>query len=481
MSGAAKTPDVSYLISSSAHRALEFRRYLGRLAQREHPSESPKLLIEAIEIVVDQVILNLIDLARVELCEPGRRSIEGQVRALSQALDQLAVYVEPAAISVEGDLPWGLVYPFEVFCRRMTPESRVVIYPHWQQGYAYREMLGPLRKILAGVPMGHDSGLLKGFPRHLAAVSYPAAHGVDILENAAWGHEIGHHLDTVFGVSDKILQTPISEPLEQSAVTLGMAVDSDGQRGDSAADDSMYLRLLELKFKCMQSWVGELVADVFSINAFGPASLFAFADIVPALCPLDKPSLSHPPPGLRMSAMLSELQHLGYDQLFNGQTDGAAGRVRAAVKGKLGVLGQHINRAPESFVDSDFYAPILGAVVSAIPLIAQGVREVTRLSWVCSADKIADDVFQLVDRLESHIPPCEVDVPDQLQARDTSLAAIVNAGWFCLIDQGLDRLPRSEKDASDLQVERDKLNRLVLKAIELSAARRYLLATSTER
>lgn len=415
------------------------------------------------------MLLRIVDQTLRELfaVPAGGAPSASEIVSLESVLDQVQQHADPVVRAAEGNLPWGLVYPLERLCRQISQESCVMLYPHWERGYSYFEALAPVRRLASSVPSAMEAAHLQGYPRYLALFSYPDAQSCDVLSNAAWGHEIGHHVDTVFHVSDRVFSVPIAA----------------GSRS-SAASDALpryaQLRHLPPYIKVFRCWVHELVADLFAVHIFGPAALFAFAQIVPTLDAGDVASRVIPPAWLRVTAMLEELDTLGYGALLTGAsgTAGAQGErtaaVKAAVASRLDVLRTTSGGLASRYVATAHTAPVLRGLLEALSEIRHEVRAVSRQAWACSAAEIAQDVFALVERLAHGVPPCEVAVPGQMTGRPVRLAAIVNAGWFYRIERGFDALPEGRREATAMRDAIADLNTLVLKGIELSVVKQQL-------
>jgi len=464
--------DVDYLASAAIHQALTLGDSLRELRAREYATQTPLILLDLLEGIVDDVRDQLLELTAGRPLEAARRM---ELRGLGQALDQVTELSEYVVRCADADVPWGLVYPLELFCRQLTPESRMIIYPAWRHGYTYGELMGTLYRIMRSVRELPEGEFLPGYPRFLAVFSFPPIQGPNILQNAAWGHEIGHHLDTVFNVSAEVLKAPAFVERAGGVLTAAQVEAPRAARAPQGQFDPNYERVSHLTpiVKILGGWVAELVADIFSVHVFGPASLFAFSEIPSALA-WSEPSWSHPPSWLRIAAMLDELRYLGYDALLDAaQSTAHRAAMCAAVGERLATLAQVAARGAVEPATGRFFASITGVFAGARGEMASHVRGVVR-DWACRAERIAGDVFELVERLDNVIPPCEVDLPGELVGRATTLAAIVNAGWFYRIWRSLDRAPRDGTEARELHAELARLNELVLKAIELSAAKRQL-------
>ena len=460
--------DVDYLASAAISQALTIGASLAALRDRSYATQTPLILLDVLVGIVDEVREQLLALTSASRLTAAQRT---ELSALHDALEQVGGFAKYVVRSADPDVPWSLVYPFEDFFRRLTPDSRVIIYPAWGHSYTYTELMGPLYVLMRGIRELPEGQPLPGHPRFLAALSFPPIQGPNILQNAAWGHEIAHHLDKVFGVSPRVLAGErfashrLADPLISAAAPDPVPV--AGAPRDESDPDYERAGQWESLLTVLVAWVRELVADIFSVHIFGPASLFAFSEVASTLAH-GRPSGTHPPSWLRVGVMLNELRYLGYDKMLSCPPPGAVGApVGAAVKDRLQILTEFAERGRAETVAGPQAARLTAMLLEAEGEIARHVRDRVQGEWSCHAQTIVDDVFHLVERLERWIPPCEVDEPGRPVGRATSLAAIVNAGWFYRIWRGLDDPPRTAARAQSRHQDLVQLNEIVLKAIEL--------------
>jgi hypothetical protein len=469
---------VEDITAASLQKGLTLQRALKKLLWAEYPAESSRMLAELLLTLSDNIVDRLLDLASRQR-DTSYGGEDDEVLVLGRAIAQLAGLAEPVARSSVGNVPWGIILPVEMLCRRISPESRVIIHPRWEYNYGYYEVMRPLKRMMGAVVGESTESLFKGYPAYFAVLSFPESEKSNVLQNAAWGHEIGHHLNVVFGISDRVLQNPILD-LSDVETAVRLVLEAGGEKGFLLPDrEQLHLSILEKAARAIAKWTKEWVADVLSVHLFGPASVFAFSDIVPIMHSLDQPSPEHPPARGRMAVMLDELKRLGFMDLVS---EPAAlpeeQETKSAVSAEFARLRELCQQEPTEGVDPQ-YLPALKASDTVIPLILEEVKKVTDKSWTCSAEMLRQEVFHLVERLMHEVPPCEIEGPASLTGTPASLAAIVNAGWFYRILKGRELAIRDEGSAVRWRKELDKLNELTLKAIELSDVRRQLSPRSS--
>ncbi len=372
----------------------------------------------------------------------------------------------------------GTGLPLELLCRKISRESRLLIYADPREGYAYWDAMADLRdlkRFLSDSPASTEFSCSED-PRFLAIFSIPSAESDVVLQDAAWSHEIGHHIDTVFHVSEAICESPLFDP--QRVSVGGSSHEPVGSAAQHVETHQGYREknaTYESWFGLLKNWVRELVADLFAVHVFGPASVFALSQVAPAPTVTNRVSDTHPPTWLRVGAMLDELDYLGYALVFRAESlDPQAEEVRAAVADRIKELRHILPRAPGQYEPCSSLVPVLENIIHALPTIAERVRQTSRDGWRCHAGDVARDVYALVARLACGLPPCEVDVAGHIVGRETSVAAIVNAGWFYRIWRDLDAAPVDVNQAHQQHVQLRRLGLLVLKAIELSAIKSQL-------
>lgn len=466
---------MKHLVASSIQKTLALKRSLENLKMTNYPSDSPLVLTELLLRLSDNILERLIHLSSEEQDTLDDMKTE-EVLVLGRAVAQLGRFAEPVARSSAGYIPGGLVFPVEMLCRQISPESRVIIYPHWAYNYTYYEAIALLTRIMNGIDSTPSEALFQGYPKYFAILAFPASEGLNILQNTVLGHEIGHHLNAVFGIVDRVMKQPILDAGDVEIAVEEVLRTSSEAGLPLEGQEQIRVAVLETVTRLTKNWVMELVADLFSVHVFGLASLFAFSDVVPVLYPLDQASPAHPPARFRMLAMSNELKWLGYEELFTGSSDTDIERqIKTSVFDELARIQDISRQNPDCYVEP-YYIPVLKASQTAVSLIAEEVRRVSMGRWVCSAKVLKRDVFKLVERLANGIPPCEVDDDDSLIGRPTHLAAIVNAGWFYNIWRRPELPPENAGEAKQRCSQLDQLNDLIVKAIELSDIRRQLLA-----
>lgn len=467
------TSSLARQISATIQEALSVQDELASVRERAQRPHSCLVLIDHLTTIVDRLIQNLFEALQ------GRHMAASQLPVLRRLLRKgVAPYLDIINRILDSRLSWGQVYPLELLCRKISRESRLLIYADPREGYAYWDAMADLRdlkRFLSDSPASTEFSCSED-PRFLAIFSIPSAESDVVLQDAAWSHEIGHHIDTVFHVSEAICESPLFDP--QRVSVGGSSHEPVGSAAQHVETHQGYREknaTYESWFGLLKNWVRELVADLFAVHVFGPASVFALSQVAPAPTVTNRVSDTHPPTWLRVGAMLDELDYLGYDLVFRAESlDPQAEEVRAAVADRIKELRHILPRAPGQYEPCSSLVPVLENIIHALPTIAERVRQTSRDGWRCHAGDVARDVYALVARLACGLPPCEVDVAGHIVGRETSVAAIVNAGWFYRIWRDLDAAPVDVSQAHQQHVQLRRLGLLVLKAIELSAIKSQL-------
>jgi len=346
---------MKYLIDSSIQMGLALQHTLEQLRMEEFPSDSPRVFGDLLLSLTNHILDRLLDLASEER-EPPPVIPQAEAALLARSLAQIAHSARPVAGSNSDFVPWAMVHPVEMLCREISPESRVIIFPRWTYNYGYYEAIAPLKRLMDGIATGTGEDFFKGRPQYYAVLSFPAVEGYHILQNAAWGHEIGHHADTVFSVSERVMREPL---IDQGDIDLEIAdllpAGPDREQILRSSGEVLRLQAMEKAAWLTRRWVRELVADIFSIHVFGPASLFAFASIVPVMHSLDQPDLEYPPARLRLQTMLREVRELEYDHIVDEEpTTETQQSVRSALASELARLQALADQEPSEQVKPEY-------------------------------------------------------------------------------------------------------------------------------
>ncbi|MGH9718316.1 MAG: hypothetical protein ACRD4R_16535 [Candidatus Acidiferrales bacterium] len=210
----------------------------------------------------------------------------------------------------------------------------------------------------------------------------------------------------------------------------------------------------------ISNWTQELCSDAFGIQLFGPAYYFSFIYFSLAFALLDEGSATHPPPRLRLKLMSQILGRLYPDSCFNHDVSAFLKYWEGQSK-KLVSRRDEIVRIALEGIDCE-------SVLDAIHIETENcISSDERYG----PKKYTEDVRELDPVLVHAIPPGERIVNGQFIP--TNLSSILNSGWNVQLSnlQGLASHLSSSEAASSYSL-RQKLQELLIKALEISETRR---------
>jgi dCTP deaminase len=511
---------------SAAYEALaSLRARLTEIGTGEFSSENPTILLNLLAEMVNSLETSLFwryaERARILAREdPGPKAerdlhrLELRVSAVVEAVARLTPiikFVDGARAQIN---PWGLVSQIERLCGCVADRSSVIVRPRWEYNYTYFP-IDTLLKLIVGKIEDFDLELhdalfsfFRTFPRFFA-LSFPPTQVDNVLQIAIWAHELGHFMDNLEGetrtgnvgvfVSDELMRnlTIIITPDERRQISdlffAGRDLDHPAVRQDF---DQVCERIILPIVQMVRGWSREIFADVFSIQLFGPAALFGFCDLALVLFPdLDAVSDSeHPPLRQRLSVLLTELERWSAGENW---TSYLPDREREAVEKQLASLRSRLELPRRerwlipglSGAETELLRIRTQIVERVVGEVADAVRDqMDRIVNTLSAKgcylRPADlkDVGRSVRLLEDSIPPTLQDPAaiDESFRAQLQLARCINAGWFYWLGRRQYPSEVSDRIYRQLKDDRDDLNRILLKSVELTEAQQWFFERRSE-
>jgi hypothetical protein len=278
-------------------------------------------------------------------------------------------------------------------------------------------------------------------------------------------HEIGHAMMPRIGL--RPVDSAVSA--ETSAIMARLAT-----LGVSNPTRSM-LFLQEV----LLSWIEEFAADAFAAFLTGPAALFSLSEFLQlarhhGICD------THPSNELRRSAMYREMA-AGTPSFCSVFEKHAGLKLTPAINSSLIVAAPSEAEIMQDMLDdghSQEESAVIAALHGSMEPIAQAtygsvrdylVKNVANLIYAPS--NYDNDLANHLPALLTAIPPIENGL-EIAQRSPCDFATILNVGWVVLLTK-LDQLMVRTKAADALRSEKvERLHDLLLKAVELSEARR---------
>ena len=459
-------------------RTFSLDRKLGKLRIGDFPSDAPRDFIGVLLQINLEIQKCLISLQRSignlkDVSSDERNQLEETIRGnairfshLISFLHELIQFIEESNIEY---IPQGIVYSIENLITKIQPNSKFMIYPQWRYNYEYIEIIKLLRRVMINIPSIEE--IIGSFAERFVILSFPSAEKDNVLLHCIFGHEIGHFIDEVQGISSDILKdVKIDEKLLEEVVTqVSKTKFKAEQHGREEITLNYFIEEEKLKAdfreditKQLGRWIEELISDALAIHLFGPSYFFAFTEFILTQQDLDKSSKDHPSPRIRISLLLDELKERGYYNVFDKKTTHEIKKWRDFLSyTKEGEKG-HLQKLYDS------------SMKSTIPKIKEKTNiAVKEISYTHQMFK--SDTPMLTSSLLYLIPPNELVNIKEKGTKPASIVSILNAGWVFNLTQmdKLYKMLRASSPEEKLQA-KYKFNQIILKAVELSEIHRII-------
>jgi len=280
------------------------------------------------------------------------------------------------------------------------------------------------------------------------------------------GHELGHAIQDRMQIDLKAYAGAFQDSAQKTAARL--------QADGIAFDQQIQLRRQD----ALRSWVNEIWSDAVGICLAGPALLFALGALFELTGGGWGLGVSHPPHIVRLRLALKRLQ-IGAPS----HAEVYAAATGSALSEKIN--SPHVAELPTADVlyqslKQNMTKPDAAIAVELIPVIeaiaADIYSEAERIvglnpEMTYRPPQMKEDLSEHLDALCNLIPPIEYRHAGGVRA--VSLAGVLNVGWAALLSK-LNEFPATAaRDGYDeTAAKMEKLQELLLKAVELSEARR---------
>jgi hypothetical protein len=298
---------------------------------------------------------------------------------------------------------------------------------------------------------------------------FPVADRDSALNLCVLAHELAHFLDEISKIYKSLLpieldKASFDEFVEARCNTPAYGGTASKTGGQQLTFETIFTRggvQLRCYTSCsemLERWTREIIADILAIHAIGPASYFAFNDLLAYMGAENVTSSSHPAPAFRLKLMLEELETMGYLH-SSSAIDSALGRARVAA-GEASSKAKYKDEA--KVVQLTIEKTLVNLLSKIRPVVS---------AYSFSAAKYQRNVPGILKRLKDGIAPIEVLDGERGEMAPASVVGILNAGWEIyktdiagFYGQFRDDIPEMERFAS--------LNQLLFKAIEASEVKR---------
>lgn len=332
----------------------------------------------------------------------------------------------------------------------------------------------------------------------------------DIFNNTSLAHEIGHYVVEKYGLWSEIREDP------DIIKFINEIIDRDIKNHYSVEELKDSMKKFKYRAKCQEDWkeklkwINEILSDIIALKLFGLSYFFAYIEILFLSNPKSLGDKDHPPAWIRLHYMLNEIEKniegsitdLVYkDKSDNGNIIDDIGH---KLKQIINFIKKNFSKKEKSndsdkdlieLVYSDYIHKLLNSKIDK--LIEEGKIE------VYSYKLHNNEIIYLMNLLDEYITPNELIIDDKghlsmFEDRDINLdnwslrdiskpadiITILNAGWFyylCRIGNHYKLFDIKETEYEEKSNTLQRLNNLVLKAIELSNIHKYAKEKLNER
>ncbi len=434
------TSCVQRLINHTLEKGLCFQKRLEELGSVSYASDAPITLINLFSDLNSSIHLELIRYNRTFSATQNNQIHEGlfyKIQSLSAFLAELYQLVSPVEFSRTIRNPVSVSLPIESFAKELVPDAFVLVYPNYTCNYSYLDILSEKYLRSQYYSQFFPPKLFKKYPKHFVLLGFPDLLRNNILCHATIGHELGHLIAQHYNICSKV-------------------------REKISQDD-----YLDISLEQLETFLEEYVADIISIDLFGPAAFFALAEFGGSMRRFEEPSATHPPLYLRFKNMLSAMKDYNHWQFFveersNGVENEIAKKMRCALETweKAVKTGYEMLESSPSGCVFNILSP---ALKEARRLVKQKIDKRFQLEL---PDKMLEYTESLI---KNGIPPSGDLNLTKNSCERVQLGVILNAAWLFKVWQfEIKKELRSRPQAIKYARKFEDLSRLTQKAIEQS-------------
>ncbi len=313
----------------------------------------------------------------------------------------------------------------------------------------------------------------------------------DIFDNSALGHEIGHFIEEKYGISSQIINFLISKQILHKNKVENIVKKRNPQILPQEWEDQINYDIFITPFynkwvTKTKKWINEIVCDIIGLKIFGLPSFFAFIDIMFLTNPENPGSIKHPPNWLRIKYLIREIRKTIYSDLEELNIEEES---KSKLKGQdkiIDNLGKRIQKRID-FI-SDKFSKNNQITTNKLDLIIVNIidseevqekideilgalakdRSIKEFNY---SDEVIKEIVLLIKLLREYITPNEIVDIQEKESRDADIITILNSGWFFYLYKlkiHYDLFNVKEDEYEEKSRIQQKLNNLILKAIELS-------------
>lgn len=470
---------ISSLLQSTKEAVYYHRSKVDQLKHRDYPFSCCGKLLQKL-FSIDEAILTELDKIDLEL--PKARNAEQEITFLTETINKLQRYGQLLGVlhallvyfelGSRDFIQEGTSVPIENLMSEFGDKAAFIVVPIFDYNYMYWDILKPLKKSLKNALSSTEiEKIFSDMPNKYAVFGLPLSTKNNIVLNALLAHEFGHFLDEVNGLSLQVLKKVELNENKIDALTKKMEKTRMGEKEVALTyfitPGTLRAQIYRIAATQISEWIMELVSDDIAFHLFGPIFLHSLSSFLLTLVKLDEASNDHPSPRLRINLLLEEFEAMEYPKTIINVKEPSDKkdaedfiRLTSELKKLLEeVIPEKSSDPPEIVM---FQELVIDAVNKVVPEIRKEVHSlVAKLEY--NPNTFRDNVFTLSKILGVIVPPSEIEV-----GKPADCISILNAGGFfkLLHSSDLNEIFKAKSNIEKLEV-RDKINSLILKALEL--------------
>jgi len=462
-----------YLIGDCVTRAQSISLIAERLSNEEFPGNEPRELALCIKNLAWLFIQHIVEFINSDSYDPERdadylRAIDYRVKLISEPLR----YVDGAS---SDKVPWSLIDPFQEFARKIAPDVVLILRPMWS--FNYTILLEDLTEWLYDTAkyIFTDKEIqkaLNNLDQNLHIISFPFTDRKSVLLHSILAHEIGHIIIKEF--LDSEIST-IPEDIDSKIKSQVQKEVEDGTVLELFASNETSEKLKQVS-EYRKRAIEEIGSDIVGIYMLGPAALFAYyslalgeeADSTP--CPENN---RYPPWRYRIYHSLEVLKSIGlvdWETLEKNSERKWLEYLKVYKENidDIELFTSTCKRPKDDFIIEIAYDWFERSLEEIKEYIIQRCKS---KSMVGEPAIFWENICSLANkRLENDLPPNIVDDVNGY-IKPSPIEAILNSAWLFRLAK-IPCFPNSTDDIEDYQNVRNKLDRLTLRALEISYLQR---------
>jgi hypothetical protein len=447
--------------TSAFLKAHQIREDALRLRSQSFPSESPHKFASFLADVCEKLAQVIVEEA------PNEQMITLISIFAVDGLGPMLAFIEGAT---SANTPASLVAPVEEIAERAVPRSMFIVSRQWDYNYSVLELRRILEEPLLALPRRKEWEELFGrLSRRVFAVSFPTFERDNALLHVHFAHEIAHPLAETF------LE---AEDPAAVAMELRREIDRFTPEMDPVRRAGAIGKTFGQANRLRRAAIEETISDTLCAYVFGPSSLFALEEVANLSESMDDIAEDgHPPWRFRLRHMLSVLERAGFlgrdgDRVVLASWPDRVAAQIEDVKTRIDSWLSRVQSLVEDRSDLDRIQAYLAAkcAYESVERSRSEIQQFTKrkLNKPYSAGEFRDEVPNLLERLCHHLPPNQIERTHK-DTQGVRFASILASGWL----YKLATLPPMSATKREEYLDAVRtLERLVLKAFELSAVKR---------